>query len=243
MQFDVRSNIREVSRWLTDAERKQVPFATVLALTMTAKDIKAEEIVTMRRVFDRPTPYTINALQATPARKSSPIASVEFKQGATSRTDAKRFLNPEVHGGTRSRKSSERQISPLIKSNNRFAMPGKDMPKDAYGNMTGGTFRKIISQLKVSRDATANASNSKKSKRKRKASAYFVKGNIVYERKGKGIKPALVFTSAPQYRQRFPFYAVAERVMATRFNANFDTAFQRAMANSHYKSAKGGKWR
>lgn len=238
MQFDVRSNIRGVSRWLTDAERKQIPFATVLALTMTAKDAKAEEILTMRRVFDRPTPYTLNALQATPARKTNPVASVEFKQGATSRTDAKRFLNPEVHGGTRSRKSSERLLSPLIRGANRFAMPGKDMSKDAYGNMTGGTFRKIISQLKVSRDPTANASNSKKSKRKRKASTYFIKGNIVFERKGKAIKPALVFTRAPNYAKRFPFYAVAQRVVGQRFNANFHIAFKRAMASSAYK----GKW-
>ena len=114
MQFDIRSNVREVSRWLDDAQRKQIPFATVLAMTMTARDVRDAEFSTMKRVFNRPTPYALNALQVVPATKQTMVASVEFREFAGKGTPAKRFLNPEVHGGERSRKSSEKQLSPLM---------------------------------------------------------------------------------------------------------------------------------
>ena len=236
MQFDIRSNVKDVSRWLDDAQKKQIPFATVYAMTLTARDVHTAEISVMSRVFDRPTPYTLNALRVIPATKQTYVASVAFKEFGG--TPAKRFLNPEVHGGPRSRKAHERRLAPLM-GGYQFAVPARGTDRDAYGNMKGGEYRKIISQLKVSGDPTANASKSGRSKRARKNNAYFVKGRIVYHRTGAGIKPALVFVSAPRYRKRFPFYETAAHVVADKFKVNFEVAFQRTMATSGYK----GKWK
>lgn len=240
MQFDIRSNVKDISRWLDDVQKRQIPFATVYAMTLTARDVQSEEISVMKRVFDRPTPYTLNALRVVPATKQTYVASVEFKEFGG--TPAKRFLNPEVHGGPRSRKSHERLLGPLM-GGYQFAVPGRGTDRDAYGNMKGGEYRKIISQLKVSADPTANVSKSGRSKRARKNNAYFVKGRVVYHRTGAGIKPALVFVSAPRYKKRFPFYETGAKVVAARFAQNFEAAFQRTMANSGYKSARGSKWR
>lgn len=238
MQIDIRSNVREVSRWLTDAQKKQVPFATILAMTMTAKDVKAEEILTMKRVFDRPTPYALNALRVKPATKQSLIASVEFKEFGG--TPAKRFLNPEVHGGARSRKSHERQLGSLMRGAS-YAIPGNTVPRDAYGNVKGAFFKRVLSQLKVSTDPFQNVTGSKRSKRGRKSSAFFIpkKGGAVYERKGRAITPVLIFTRAPVYRKRFPFYEIAAKVVAAKFAPNFKIAFERAMASSNAR----GTWR
>lgn len=238
MQFDIRSNAREISRWLDDTQKKQIPFATVLAMTLTARDIQAGEISVMNKVFDRPTPYAINALKVTPATKRTMIASVSFREGVTGRTDAKRFLNPEVHGGARSRKSSERQMAGLM-SGRKFFVPDRSLARDAYGNVPGSLFVKILSQLKVSRDATQNATNSSKSKNKRKAESYFVpKGsNMLLRRNGKQVTPVLNFVVAPSYRKRFPFYETAEKIYMDKYNVNFEVAFQRAMATSGFKSA------
>jgi len=238
MQIDIRHNIADVKRWVDDVHKRHVPFASLYAMTLTAKDVKAEEIAVMRRVFDRPTPYTLNALQAVPATKQKPVASVEFKTGGG--TPAKRFLNPNVHGGPRSQKSHERQIAPLLKGYS-YLVPARTMPLNAYGNVTGGTFRKILSQLKVSNDPTSNASASPRSRRKRKSQAYFVnpKGNMVMERKGKEVKPVLVAVRVPQYRKVFPFYETAEQVVRDRLPINFKTALERAISTGNFK----GKWR
>lgn len=238
MQIDIRSNVKEVSRWLSDAEKKQVPFATVYAMTLTAREAKDEEISVMRRVFDRPTPYALNALQATPATKTKMIAKVEFKEGFGG-TPAKRFLNPEVDGGARSQRSSERQIAPLLKGYS-YLVPARGMPLNNYGNISGATMRKILSQLKVSLNADANASGSVRSRKKRKSQAYFlpIRGDIVMERKGKTVQPVLIGIRSPQYAKRFPFYETAARVVDTRFAVNFEKAFESAMATSNVK----GKW-
>lgn len=231
MQIDIRSNVKDVSRWLTDAQRKQLPFATMLAMTKTAQDVKVAELSVMKQVFDRPTPYTLNALRVVPATRGKMIASVEFKEFAGKGTPAKRFLNPEVHGGGRSHKSHERQLAVYMQGYN-YAVPATAMSRDSYGNVKGAVFRRILSQLKVSSDPMQNATGSARSRKSRKSSQFFVKGRIVFERKGKTIKPALIFTRAPAYRKRFPFYETGARVVAERFNVNFEIAFQRAMATS-----------
>ena len=241
MQFDIRSNAREVSRWLDDAQKKQIPFATVLAMTLTARDVKTAEVMIMEKVFDRPTPYTLNALKVVPATTQTRVASVAFKEFGGG-TPAKRFLNPEVHGGMRSRKSHERQISPLMQGY-QYAVPGRATDRDAYGNMKGAEIKRIISQLKVSTDPMQNATSSGRSKRKRKNNAFFIRGKTVFQRTGAGIKPVLVFVKSPRYRKRFPFYETAAKTVAERFSRNFEAAFQRTMANSGYKSARGTKWR
>lgn len=240
MEFDIRSNAREVSRWLDDAQKKQIPFATVYAMTLTARDVKTAETMVMEKVFDRPTPYTLNALRVTPATKQTMVASVAFKDFGG--TPAKRFLNPEVHGGARSQKSHEKQLQPLMRGFN-YAVPGKGTDRDAYGNLKGSEIRRIMSQLKVSSDPMQNASKSGRSKRARKNNAFFIQGNSVFQRTGAGIKPVLVFVKVPRYRKRFPFYETAASTVASNFSKNFEAAFQRTMANSGYKSARGSTWR
>lgn len=232
MQLDVRHNIAEVSRWLDDAQRKQVPFASVLAMTMTAKQVQQEEIGVMRRVFDRPTPYALNALKVKPATKATMLAKVEFREFGGG-TPAKRFLNPNVHGGARSQKSHEVQLASLLRGYS-YLVPARDVARNAYGNVKGGFFTRVLSQLKVSRDPMQNATDSKRSRAKRAKSAFFIPktGDMVMERTGKGVKPVLIGVRVPQYRKRFPFYETASRIVKERIGINFEIAFQRAMATA-----------
>lgn len=240
MQIDIRSNIPQISAWLTDAQKKQLPFATALAMTMTAKEAKLDAVSVMRKVFDRPTPYTLNALQAVPANKRALVASIEFREFGS--PPAKRYLNPEVHGGPRSQKSSERKLQRLMAGSSHY-VPARDMPLNKFGNLSGAVIQKIISQVGAHGDQSATKSS--RSKGKRKASAYFVprKGGMILERKGDSIKPVLIFTRPPSYTKRFPFQETVQATVARRFDDHFAAAFERAMANSTYKSAKGGKWR
>lgn len=235
MQFDIRSNIADVVNWVNDAQRRQLPFVTVLAMTRTAQEVKAAEIDVMRKVFDRPTPYTLNALRVQPATKAVMVASVEFRGGGT---PARRFLNPEAHGGPRSQKSTERRLQTILGGVS-YLVPGRGADLDQYGNIKGATFRRILSQLKAGGSEFADASSSRRSKRNRAASAFFVAkgGKAILERRGTTVKPVLVFSGhAPAYTARFPFEATAERVVAEKFSENFVAAFERAIATSSFKS-------
>ena len=253
MQIDIRSNVRQVSAWLDEAQRQQLPFATALAMTRTAQDVKSEEISVMKRVFDRPTNYTLNALFVRPATKRDLIASVEFKEFAGKGTPAKRFLNPEVYGGGRSRKSHERRLAGFMQGASYTAI-ARGYPRDAHGNIPGSTYVRILSQLGASADPAQNATGSRRSKAKRAKSRYFIPvsgGGLkpgVYERisssssgekRQKGVrKPkdkvrgVLMFVRPPHYAKRFPFHETGAAVVAERFDDNFKAAFQFAMGTA-----------
>lgn len=238
MQFDVRSNIVEVGRWMTDAQRRQLPFASALAMTRTAKDIQAQEIVTMRRVFDRPTPYTLNALRVVPARKTTLEAKVEFRDWGAG-TPAKRFLNPEVHGGPRSQKGFERRLGSIINGVS-YWRPASGAPLNAFGNITGGQIKRVLSQMGSQDQGFSAATKSRRSKAKRSAKAFFKHPTkaLIMERRGKKAFPFLVAVRNPTYPKRFPFYEVAGRVLRDRLGPNFVKAFDQAMATSAVKSSK-----
>jgi hypothetical protein len=234
MQISIRTHITDAVRLLDDVHHRHIPFASVYAATLTAQDVKARELTVMQQVFDRPTPYVMNALRVKPASKPDPIASVEFKEFAGKGTPAERFMNPNIHGGSRALKATERQLG------GQFYVPGLDLKKDGYGNVQGSVYRRILSQLKASTNADANASGSRRSKGKRKSDAYFkTKRGFVLQRIGAhDLKVALVPIKAPSYRKRFPFYEEADEVVVDKYPKNFITALERAIATSNYK----GKW-
>ena len=42
MQVSVKSNIKEITKWTTNAQKKQIPFATSVAINNTLFDLKKE---------------------------------------------------------------------------------------------------------------------------------------------------------------------------------------------------------
>jgi hypothetical protein len=235
MFVSVKAHITSAVAMLDDVHHRHVPFAAVLAATTTAQEVKVRELSVMQHVFDRPTPYVLNALRVKPATKPDPVASVEFKDFAGKGTPAKRFLNPQIHGGGRALKASERQLG------GQYYVPSLDLKRDGYGNVPGSVYRRILSHLKVSTNADANVTTSTRSKRKRSANGTFfkLKNGIVLQRLSKNdVKVALVPIRAPNYTKRFPFYETAREVVADRYPNNFITALNRAIASSNYL----GRW-
>lgn len=80
MDISFETDIAAWSRSMTRLQREQVPFATALALSRTASEVKAAHRQMLPTIFDRPTRFTLNALMASPATKARPVASVWFKQ-------------------------------------------------------------------------------------------------------------------------------------------------------------------
>ena len=226
---------------LTDLEQKQLPYVVALALTQTGQQVKDRLELEMRTVFDRPTRWTLNSLRLFPATKDKPVARVWMKNEADKAAPATRWLTPQVYGGSRQDKGSERLLRAKgILPEGRYVVPGKDAKLDAFGNMGKGQIQRIISSLGAQQDKYANSTDSKRSiaNLKRFFVMYAGKGTArravgIGERTGKGkdkIKLVMAFVARPGYRKEFDFFAIADRVAEDQLPIQFELALARAMA-------------
>lgn len=247
IQYDVRGSIAEIESHLTSLGREQVPYATVVALTRSAKFAQAELTRELGRVFDRPTRYTQSAVFVRPATKARMWAEVKIKDETVKGNPAVRYLIAQIQGGSRGVKGFEK----LLQRNGVmpvgwYAVPTKYIGLDAYGNVPGGVIVKILSQLQASRDSLTNENLKAKRKRNAKARAgrYFValpgrqrtkhlKPGI-YERLGtafgSGLRPVMLFVPrAPRYAKRFRFFEIADQTARMRFPIEFAIAMREAL--------------
>ena len=152
-----------------------------------------------------------------------------LKDSAAKGTPAIKFLDPEVFGGERNAKRSERALQNMgALTSGSYAVPGAGVKLDQYGNISAGTMTKILSALQANPDYYQNVTNKS---RKRAIAAgqkleYFVGKSPtsdavgVWERDGRNLHPILIFIDrAPTYRERLNFYTIAK--------ATFDRVYQR----------------
>src|SRR5690554_8086379 len=192
-------------------------------------------------VFDRPTPFTLNAFRVQYAKPSQPEAAVwvkDEKSGASKGLAPEDWFGPQVYGGERALKASERMLrSRGILPAGMYAVPGKGARLDAYGNMSRGHIVQLLSGLKAFDRAGSdhNATDSRRSTRKGHATAFFVlrRGNQpigIAERRGKGVQVVLAFASEPQYTPRFDFHGVVRKVAEN--DALIEAAVDKAVADA-----------
>ena len=109
-------------------ERKQMPFAAALGLSMTAKKVMKVEQRMMVKQLDRPTPFTVKGVRWQGANKA------DFKLG---RLHSRVYLMPkqaeylsfQIEGGTRTPKGTA------------IAVPTSNIKLNRYGNLAGGQGR------------------------------------------------------------------------------------------------------
>lgn len=229
------------------AAGNKVGFAKTVALTRTAKRTATEFLPSeVRRVFDRPTPWTVNAFYWRPATVKRDAFEVGIKDQASKGTPASRYLAPEIFGGARNQKRSERAFTQYAPSHIRRAfgnrgywVPGPGAPRDAYGNVRGSFVSKVMSALKAQHDPLQNeTSRSGARKRRKGAEKYFVlpgKGGSapgIWTRRGGQMLPVFLFIHAPHYRQRFDFFgrgmSYAEQQFVVELERAFSEGFGRA---------------
>lgn len=241
--LDLKLDIDSVplAREISDIQRKQIPFALMLAQTrLAANRIKPGILSVMAQRLDRPTPTTMRSLFAQSATKSRP-AKVWFKDQWTTGIPADAYLQQAVQGGARPHKRFEKSLiaQGLMKAG-QYAVPNAGL-LNQYGNVSRGVMTRILSGLGAAeggRGYQSNATDSKRSKRKGNADRYFV-GNVggesgVWERKasafGEGVKPVFIYTEgAPQYRVIFPFFKIAENIARAHGQAELHGALRDAI--------------
>lgn len=214
-----------------------IPYATATALTRCAKQAQTHELPqAMRKAFDNPTSYTLNALRIEPATKDKLSARVMVKTKSDSRGNAhEAYLQPEVDGGQRGSKGMENALRYAgVLTAGRFVVPGAAAQLDANGNVKGSDVRTILKALKGLKAVSATRSRSGKrlAKGRQLANDLFVgkpnggnRPDGIWRREGKRLRPLFVFTNAaPTYRPRLDFTGVVQGVARKQFPAEFAKA-------------------
>jgi hypothetical protein len=117
---DFRADFRPMTRALDDLGKKQVPFAAAGALNATAKATQDGEKRELPSIFDRPTPFTLNAIGIERATKGKLQARVFVKDRQAA------YLEVQETGGTKTPKKRA------------FLLP-RGLRQNQYGNLPKGT--------------------------------------------------------------------------------------------------------
>ncbi|WP_159993753.1 hypothetical protein [Roseomonas sp. 18066] len=211
-----------------DTQRKRVREVTLRAVNYAAEEARDAVKREMAKVFDRPTPYTLNSVRVDYARWNNIEASVNFKQPsrASKNTPPSEWVGVQVRGGPRDLKRSERAIS--FKRGNRsfYLVPTRWAELDSFGNASRGQLVKILSaldSLKTRSRSKARGGKPKRSRGRRRNESYFAVFDErpglkpgIYQRKasgfGSGVVPIyLVTRKAPTYSKRLDFDATVRR--------------------------------
>lgn len=176
--------IEELSAGLNDIARQQVPFATALALTRTARKAKGMLYGEMRSKLDRPSPFTVpgpgfegndamGSMRVEQATKDRLFAVVKMKDwtAAKQRVATDPLLRHHFFGGARVAKGMELWLREKgLLSSGEYLVLGRNQPGDRYGNLGMAMWNRMVAQLGLTgggkgynRDAS-NQRGSRKSK-------------------------------------------------------------------------------
>lgn len=238
MLINIAANVEEVLRDLDEAQYRQMPYATMVAINKTAEKVVAAEQREIRDSFDRPNPFTQNAIARTYASKQSLTAKIYIKNFAGKGTPADKYLAGQIEGGARRMKRFEIALQSVGALPTGFrAVPGEAAKIDAYGNMERGQIVQILAFFKAFPEMAGYKANMLDKKRaslarfnKRTGAlgfAYFVgrpgdrlplgiwqRFNNVY---GSPIVPVMIFVPYANYKKLFDFYYAGQVVIDREF--------------------------
>lgn len=251
MRITLSSNIAEVRAQLTQFSDRRFNAAMATALTRTAVKIKAEVLAQLPRVFDRPTAYTMNSLFVSGATANKLQAETYFKDDrATTKagTPAVNYLLPHVDGGARRSKRLEEALRAVgALPNGFFVVPGAGALLDDFGNVSRGQIVQVLSQLRIqlvggsSRNMSFDPRKAIAAQRKAGGRFYVVppgKGKVqpgIYQREffGRNITPVFIFVRGANYKRRFDFAGITQRVAQDQLPIEMQRAVDESMARLH----------
>jgi len=201
--------------------RKQLPFASSVALNSTGFDIRQALNKGTLGAFDKPTNFTQKAFLTTKSKKTNLVVHVFAKDKEGS--DAARYLRFGVQGGARPPKGFERYFSGLPNDGTieRYFMPTRQIKRDGKGNITRATLKKLSTRVTTDTAFIGTPRNSTRPP-----------GLYVREKNNKLLAKFITTSSKPTYTGRFNIEAIAGKVVQRRFNQHFDKAMSKAIATA-----------
>ncbi len=216
IKIDVRADLKKLQRSLNDLANKQIPYASALALTETAKKVQAEETRAIAGLFDNPTPFTLRSIGVVPATKGRMQAVVFMRDIAAS------YLAPYEFGGAHALGAKKGLLVP------------KDVPVNQYGNLTRNKLKQLkaradvfIGAVTLKNGQTINGVWQRPSVGKRRDGTKGSKGNT-----HTGLKLLIRFEDPLPVKQRLGYHDRARQVVSRSLTVEFGKAFAKAMATA-----------
>lgn len=225
----VIASIEEKGRRMSDLVR--------FAINDTVDDMVVSQRVEMRKVFDNPRPYTLNALYPRYAGRRGNIlqAGIAFREFGVKGTPAYKYLTPHIKGGPRRLKRSEKALRGLgILSGGSWTTQGRDYEKDQYGDIPGGQYTRMLAELGVESIGLAGPRAQRKARTKGDRQFVIMRRSdnrpfAIAEKRGDQRVIMLVFTGQPNYKPRYDFYGLASRQVRESLPKHFNRIFSRMM--------------
>lgn len=220
LQLDLRSNGALVRASLSDLQKKHLPRAQVEAADRTGRYVHGALRSEMQTVFDRPTLWALNGLRYRRPSANRAEVSIWLEEFGGKGIPAAAFLAAEIEGGARKPKRFEKALQAKgLMPQGWFAVPGRQAPLDAHGNVPGPFIVRMLSDLQAFGEQGYRANRRGVRRGARRTNYFFV------PRKGSHLKPGVYwhmpggmigcvfrFVSKVNYPKRFDFYGVGRRV-------------------------------
>jgi len=232
---------------------KQFRFAQAVALTRTAQFAQMDLRSRLPKLFDRPTPFTVNSTYVKRATPGNPVAEVGFR----GRNPEKHYLAPQVQGGSRDAKRFEYHLRRAgLLGPDEYVVPARGFVLDAFGNVPRKVYSAILSDLQAHPDPLSNSTRESRSKRARrkvhsKRAVYFVSRGRglwfgrrqhlpagIYERTyfgqlGSAIRGVFMFVrTKPTYKARLPLQEIVQDNINLHLEPETEKALQAALATA-----------
>lgn len=234
---NISHNIKDVERQLGSIARDQLPFATALAITRTAKILDRELRGQLTTDLDNPTPYIARATFSTSARKDSLEATIGVRDQASRGASPAQYVQEHFSGAARGLKPYEAALQSIgALPRGMRAVPGAGIKLDRFGNPNRRDVQEVIG-------AVRRGISVFKGKGKRTVlTGYFVRmpqdgrpqarhlAPGIWRRIGMdAVVPVFLFVDQADYRKRFDLPKLARSVIDREFDRELARAVDQAV--------------
>ncbi len=203
----IKINMKRVTRFMSDVQRKQIPFATALAITNTLHIARKDVGKQLEKDIDRPVPWTKRGFRVDGAKKTTLTGRLFIMPSQA------RYMHYQIEGGVRKPKGQALALPPAKHRSG-------DVRRNKYGNIP----KTQQARAQISKGAFSATINGVagiwKAPKKTKT------GKV---RKGQKMKLMLAYEKQAVYRPRFRFYERGHNSIRVNWPREFNKAFARAM--------------
>lgn len=235
--LSVRDNIKQVQRELSAIARDQIPFASAVAITRTAKILDRELAQEVKAELDSPTPYIAKSTFSTSAKKQDLNATVGIRDQASRGASPAQYVQEHFSGDNRGMKPYEVALQSIgALPRGMRAVPGNGIKLDRFGNPNRrdvqeviGAVRRGISVFKGKGKRTMLTGYFVRLPSDRRPQARHLEPGI-WRRIGRdAVIPVFLFIDEAGYRKRFDLPKLARTVIDRDFNRELAKAIDQAV--------------
>lgn len=221
--------------------RSQIRIATARGITKTLQEIRTTTVQEMRRVFNAPTRYVLNAFYVRAAERDRLTGEVWLKKDPQYRQHP---LEVQIRGGSlRPLKRFERALAALgVMQQGWYAVPAP-LALDGSGKVRRGLVQQVLGQARYQR---ATGPMDKRAQSRQRSAQTRAGGQFVFvpSRRGKlspgvylaesrkrgprsgGLRPVFRFVPRVSYEKRLDFFGIGQRIVDQRLAKNIESSLR-----------------